>query len=356
MQIANEHGVQILEQASESRIRHLPMWEGAQIFLIVAQHRSFRAAATALGCSLNTVRNHFFKFQEKLGVCLITRGAFGVRLTAEGERVLTAAKRMELAYFDLIRTRDSTAATIAGEVKLAITEGLGTFWVGPRLIEFQKAFPKLLIDMHCAMSPPDILRLEADVGVQITMPNVKDLKVVKIGRLHVMPFASKSYVEEHGRPRDLTELLTHRIVIQESDQVESERSLSVLFPSNPRAAVAIRTNVSSAHYWAIAKGGGIGMLPTYANAMGAPVVPVDIWIDEKRRLRVQYDIWLTYHPDGHNIVRVRRLIEWLRDAFTPKRYPWFSDRFVHPNELPRAVGGLPLVNLFAGFSSMDYAA
>src|SRR3569623_381410 len=40
--------------------------------------------------------------------------------------------------------------------------------------------------------------------------------------------------------------------------------------------VAIRTNVSTAHYWTIARGAGIGMLPTYTYVMGAQALPIDI--------------------------------------------------------------------------------
>ena len=116
-----------------------------------------------------------------------------------------------------------------------------------------------------------------------------------------------------------------------------------------------QSNVSSAHYWSIAKGAGIGILPTYANAMGAPVVALDIRddADPTRLLRWHSDIWLSCHPDAHRIPRVRRLIAWLRDAFSPKAYPWFADDFVHPDDLPASVEQLPLMNFFAGFSATD---
>ena len=39
--------------------------------------------------------------------------------------------------------------------------------------------------------------------------------------------------------------------------------------------MTLKTNVSSAYYWAVANGAGIGWLPTYAAAIGAQVVPMD---------------------------------------------------------------------------------
>ena len=282
-----------------------------------------------------------------------------MHLTLEGERIFAAAQKMETAYFDVVRARDQSELTFEGRVTLAITEGLGTFWVAPRLIEFQRAYPKLMVNMHCAMSPADILRLEADVGVQLTRPNDKDLKIVKIGRLHTIPFATASYVKTYGRPTTVKELTNHRIVLQVSPQVDSEDSFREIFRDKPiESVVVFQSNVSSAHYWSIAKGAGIGMLPTYANGMGAPVIPIDIRFDEKpdTMLRRYYDIWLTYHPGGRNIQRVRRLIDWLKEAFSPELYPWFSDEFIHPNDLPLSVEGLPLIDLFAGFSAKEMSA
>ena len=108
--------------------------------------------------------------------------------------------------------------------------------------------------------------------------------------------------------------------------------------------VAMRTNVSSAHYWAIAKGAGIGWLPTYASAIGARIVPLDL------DLRFSFDIWLTYHPEAKRIPRVKRSLEWIVESFDSRHFPWFRDEFIHPNDLPQQYKGKSLVNWFEGFS------
>ena len=332
--------------------RMTPDWEGTRLFLETIRHGSFRSAAEALGLSLNAVRRRFDEFEKRCGMTLVTRDAYGVHPTVEGRRILQAAEQMEAAYFNVVRARDQSDETIPGRVRLAITEGLGTFWIAPRLIEFQRAFPELIVAMHCAMAPADILRSEADVGVQLVRPNKPDLKIVKIGRLHAMPFASPDYVKMYGLPKTVSEFGKSRIVLQISPQVDSKAAFDALFPGVPTdASVVFESNTSSAHYWSIAKGAGIGILPTYANAIGAPVVPIDIRYDNEpnRFVRLQYDIWLTYHPQGNRIARVERLIQWVREAFDPKSYPWFSDEFIHPNDLPASLDGRPLASLFAGF-------
>jgi DNA-binding transcriptional LysR family regulator len=319
-------------------------WESVRIFLEVARIGSFRAAAVELNASANYLRKRILQLESSYKTTLITRHVDGIRLTHEGTRVLEAAKRMEEASFGLDRALSRSTPELNGEVRFAITEGLGTFWVAPRLIEFQRAYPGLLVDLKCEMRSADVLRLEADVAVQLEEPDKPDLKRVKIARLHSMPFVSPSYVEIYGMPKDADDIRqNHRIVIQDADQTRTQQLYEKYAGREQAGFVAMRNNVSSAHVWAVAKGAGIGWLPTYVPAVAGPLIPLDLDI------KFQFDIWLTYHPDAKRIPRVKQLIEWTIQAFDGRKFPWFRDEFVHPNDLQKSYKGEPLVNLFAGF-------
>jgi DNA-binding transcriptional LysR family regulator len=325
--------------------KDLPDWEGARLFLEIVRRGSFRAASEHLGQSVNALRRRIGEFERTLGVTLLIRDVDGVRPTAEGDRILVAARSMEQAAFDLVRARDQTNQGATGEVRLAVTEGLGTFWIAPRLVEFQRANPQLIVDVNCAMRSADVLRHEADVAVQLTKPVAQDLRVVKLGRLHMVPFAAQSYLDTYGTPTSLLELINHRVVVQVGEQAIWQQLYNELFPHVPPGqVVTLRNNVSSAHYWSIAKGAGIGLLPTYAHALGAGLVPIDFPV------HIPLDIWLTYHADAAHIPRVRRLIDWLVQSFSPRKFPWFRDEFVLPQQLSDAYKGESLVNLFAGFN------
>ncbi len=350
MQPSQQRGVPISERDWPGQIAATPDWESIRVFLEVARRGSFRSAADHLCLSINALRRRIAELESQLGVTLLTRHVDGVRTTAEGEEILAAARSMEAASFGLIRARDRANPALSGEVKLAVTEGLGTFWLVPRLVEFQRAHPLLLVDINCAMRSADVLRLEADASVQLTKPTNPDLKLVKLGRLHSMPFAAPSYIETYGVPKTIEDGLKHRLVLQVADQTATEELFERTYPGmNKTGVVVMRTNVSSAHLWAISKGAGIGVLPTYVHAIAARIVPVDVG------LKFSFDIWLTYHPDAVRIPRVRHMVDWLIDAFDPKRFPWFRDEFIHPNDLPREFRGAPIANLFEGFFAAGQA-
>ena len=336
-----QRGVPQKEHVDAAEIGSMPDWDSVRIFLEVVRCGSFRSASERLGQSINGLRRAIDELQRRLGVILLTRHVDGTRLTDEGAQVFAAAERMEAASFGLVRAKESTGAIASGEVHIAATEGMGTFWIAPKIVEFQRLYPRISVDLRCAMKPADILRLEADVAVQLDRPTALDLKVVKLGCMHVMLYASESYLRTYGKPKTRQELLKHRLIMQFADQTAAKEIYESWFPDIPQENfLMIRNNVSSANLWMIMKGAGIGLLPTYATAIGARVVPLDI------DLCRPFDIWLTYHADAKRIPRVRHLVEWMIEAFNPAVYPWFKDEFIHPKELATAYRGDPIVSFF----------
>jgi DNA-binding transcriptional LysR family regulator len=345
MHLAAERGVP-QEERDKVALGGLADWDAARIFLEVVRCGSFRSAAERLALSINAVRRRIDDFERRIGATLFTRDVHGTRLTDEGSLVVAAVERMEAASFDLLRTGDCVADPLSGEVRVAITEGLGTFWVVPRLVEFQQCFPNVQIDLQCAVRSACVSRHEADVAVHLSRPTTLDVKLVRLGRMHMMFFAGQKYVEAYGAPKTASELIKHRLVMQVADQAAAKEAFESFFPGcTPRDLLVMKTNASSANYWAVANGAGIGVFPTYACALGGKMIPLEV------ELNRSFDIWLTYHAGSGRIPRVRHMIDWLVEAFNPAKYPWFKDQFVHPCEFNAVYMGEPLTHLFGGFST-----
>jgi len=344
MHLATERGVPLEER--HTGLGGLTDWDAARIFLEVARCGSFRSAAERLSLSINAVRRRIDDFERQTGTTLFTRDVHGTRLTEEGASMVAAVERMEAATFDLMRASSSAGTVLTGEVRVAVTEGLGTFWLAPRLVEFQKSYPNILIDLHCSMRGADVSRHEADVAIHLSRPVALDAKLVRLGRMHLILFAGEKYLDTYGTPKTAEELAKHRMVMQLADDANAKEIFDNLFPGHAqRELLVMKTNVSSANYWAVANGAGIGMFPTYACALGGKMIPLDI------DLRWSFDIWLSYHPGNGRIPRVRHMIDWLVEAFNPAKYPWFGDEFVHPREFRAVYMGEPLTHLFGGFST-----
>src|ERR1700733_10107333 len=233
MYLVPERGVPQDERRDIS-LGGLTDWDAARVFLEVVRSGSFRSAADRLELSINVVRRRVDDFERQIGAILFTRDAHGTRLTGEGALVVSAVERMEAASFDLMRAGNSVTNALSGEVRVAVTEGLGTFWLAPRLVEFQQSFPNILVDLHCAMRSADVSRHEADVAIQLSRPVALDVKHVKLGRMHVMFFASQKYIETFGAPKTYQELIKHRIVMQFADQTGAKEIFESWFPGVPQ--------------------------------------------------------------------------------------------------------------------------
>ncbi len=303
-------------------------WDDLRVFAIAGKELSLRKAAAALRTSSSTVVRRIERLEGILGVRLFDRLPDGVALTSEGRSVFAGAQEMERASL-AVRAQLDRELTRRAIVRCAVTEGLGTFWIVPHLAEFSRANPHTIVDLRCSTFSADVLRMEADVAIQLTRPDRPDQVVTRLGRLHVYPFASPRYAQTYGLPRNAHDMTRHRLVHQTGPHLDDSPWPRFLGVSDIEGLVVVCTNASAAHFYAVELGLGIGALPTYAGPLGADLVPVDIGFQH------QIDIWMTYHPDIRNVKRVAVFIDWLRSLFDAKRYPWFGDEFIHPSKLPK---------------------
>ena len=119
-------------------------------------------------------------YQPALGALLLASlapaaGAQGERREAGAaydspQAVFAAAQEMERASLS-VRAHLDDQLSRRGIVKCAVTEGLGTFWIVPHLREFSTANPHTLVDLRCSTHSADVLRMEADVAIQLTRPD-----------------------------------------------------------------------------------------------------------------------------------------------------------------------------------------
>lgn len=281
------------------------------------------------------------RLEEELGFRLFIRDQSGLSLSDEGRSLLFDVEQMERLSFNIFR-RAAIATDAQGSVRVAVTEGPGNFWILPRLIDFQKTYRRIMVELSCAMEQADVSRLESDISIQFARPTNPDVIVSKLGRLHIYGFVSEAYQDAYGLPTSLADLKNHRIIKQHGVQLDETGYARILGLESLEGIVGISTNSSVAALYAVERGAGIGFLPTSAVALGAPLVPVDLGIN------YHMDLWLTYHKEFRNSERHKIVIDWLKQIFDPKAHACFRDEFIHPLDL---VPLMAQARETAGFSS-----
>lgn len=317
-------------------------WHELELVLHVIEAGSVRAGAARTGHAIGTIRRRLGRIEDKLGAAIAERSATGFILTRAGKQLVQRARDMERSWSSAERAKAGEVLHGRERVRIAVTEGLGTYWLMPRLVEFQERHPHLDVELICDMRAADILSDACDIAVQLEAPP-DGAQARRIGTLHLMPFASDRYLQAAGVPQSIDDWPRHRLVWQEAEQVASHLLPYFLGTADPAGLIALRTNTSSAHFRAVASGGGIGILPTYARAVSRRVRPLDLELHPRREI-----FCLT---SGRQTVTqgVQSALDWLAQSFDGDLYPWFRDDFVHPRDFEQALSSPNVISLFEGF-------
>jgi DNA-binding transcriptional LysR family regulator len=330
-----------LHQAS--RINTSISWDSIRVFLKVANCGSFRAVAVETGIACNTIRRMIEGLEREAGALMFERSARGVKLTSEGARVFEASKAMLEQAEAVNRVVLKKAIGARSTVRVGITEGLGAFWLVPRMMDLFRERPGIQVDLRCSMTMPNLNTHEVDIAVQLDRPIGNDLVITRLGWLHVVLFASKGYIKRAGKLESKADLNKHQIIEFVAPQVSVDSLRQDMTEQMKSSNVGLRVNTSSAQVLAATHGAGITALPTYA-----PLVTNNL-IQLAPDWHLTRDIWLAYHPKAAELPHIRQTIAWIRRAFDNQACPWFAEKFMSPSAIEEHMQKLGLVQTFATF-------
>lgn len=288
----------------------------------VANERSIRSAARNLKISENTLRRHIEALEERLGETLLSRSHRGVSLTEAGHHVVATGLAMQEVYhanFRLSSPRQKSGTS--GTLRLGATDGLATYWLMPHLAKYQRENPGLNVQLVCDLGIEERSYGASDISVRLSPPKDEAYVSSPLACLHLLPYASRSYLKRFGEPRGIEDWPNHRIIWQSG--VDLREMLPAYLPGNARSNIVLTSNSSALQYAAIRDGVGIGILPTYASLIDQELVPLDILHPAPRQ-----QLYLTYR---RSLLDCRaRVVHWVRRIFDARSYPWFADVFHHP--------------------------
>lgn len=273
-----------------------------------------------------TLQKQVEALEKRLGCLIFHRTGEGLVPTTEGEQILAEARRIEQIVSDILRIGQTLNQDTSGEVVLAATEGLGTFWISPQLAAFNRLHPRITPRLQSSMALVDMRQFGVDLALQVVEPILPDIKRLKLGRLHLVLAASPGYIERHGRPRTVAELVDHSFVFHSHPQWTDRRLIEEAVEGQLKQKQFVVMRSSAAHYMALEQGSGIGFIPSYAFGIGARLDYINLPV------RTHIDIWLCFHEASRNIPRVAAVIDWLGSIFDPRQFPWFRREFVNPGQ------------------------
>ena len=242
---------------------------GLVAFARTASLGSYTAAARALSVSPSAVSKSVQRLEDHFGLKLFSRTTRSITLTPEGRDLYERALRVIREVEDIEQAVVATRAEPSGTIKVTAPLPIGVNILAPALPAFRERYPKLMIDLRLDDQFSDIIEQGIDVAVRVG--NLADSRLISrpLAPHRICTFASPAYLEKHGWPRDIDDLVNHRCVnfrYQSSGQPLRWpfQVGNQIVDFIPEAHMTI--DVSDAVGAVLAAGGGIGISPTYVAA------------------------------------------------------------------------------------------
>lgn len=236
-------------------------WNDLKHFLAVARHGSTLRAAKALKVSQSTVHRRLEELEKRIGHRLTTHSPGGYKMTELGADMVAYAEQVEEAVLAFERRLSASQKSPEGTVKLTCPEAVGIrLMASPLAAKFNDQFPKLQLEFIISDKLLDLAKGEADLAIRGTEPTDESLFGRKIADTHWAVYASRAYLERHGKPNDVSELNRHSVILfdVELEQHLSNRWLKAVAPN---ARVSTRCNSIAASVSAAKSGVGLAALP-----------------------------------------------------------------------------------------------
>jgi DNA-binding transcriptional LysR family regulator len=181
--------------------------------LAVADERSFTRAAKRLGVTQSALSHSIRALEERLGVRLLARTTRSVAPTDAGAELVAhvgpALADIRGALEKLGGLRDKPA----GRVRLLAPRLAAKTILGPKLGEFARRYPDIVLDITTDDSRIDLVAGGYDAGIQFGEFIAQDMVAVRVSADHRPAIVgSRRYFKSHPTPKSPRDLLAHRCI------------------------------------------------------------------------------------------------------------------------------------------------
>ncbi len=173
---------------------------------------SLSRAAQRQGITQSAVSQQIRQLEQSLGHQLLLRTASGVRATHAGATTAQHARQLLLAYDALERDLDNVSDRLSGRYSISVGTILGRTVFGPLLLDMSQKFPDLDISMGIDDRYVDVMREGYDLAIRAGHLGNKGGYGRKIAQLDTVLVATPDYLNTHGRPDTLNDLMRLKFI------------------------------------------------------------------------------------------------------------------------------------------------
>src|SRR6266571_37350 len=182
-------------------------------FLAVADEKSFTKAAKRLGVTQSALSHAIRGLEEQVGVRLLARTTRSVAPTEAGEQLLAELRPALTGIRGALDRIGGLRDKPRGRVSLLVPRLAAMSVLGPKLAEFARNYPDVVLDVSTDETRLDLVAGGFDAGIQYGEFIQQDMVAVRVSPDHHPAIVgSPSYFESHPQPKSPHDLLEHQCV------------------------------------------------------------------------------------------------------------------------------------------------
>ncbi|MEI2417882.1 LysR family transcriptional regulator [Orrella sp. JC864] len=304
------------------------------LFVRAATLGSLRKAAVDQGVTPQAASHAVMQLEKQLGVRLLHRTTRRLSLTEEGRRLLEGATPALAMLASALDDARQASHALSGPLRISApaSAGRAVFW--PCILAFARQHPEVTLDVRFDDQFSDLVAGQFDVGLRGGAAPAPGAIARRLMPIQLIVCAAPAYLQRHGAPRTLDELMQHRCTGYRRANTgklapwEFRVGQETVYREVPAVLCA---NDLQAETEAVLAGLGIGQLASFS---AAPHLRAGRLVPLLTRHVAEHDAFYVYYRRRtEQPLRARAFIEFMVQRLAGNR-----DFFLPPAEL-RALAG-----------------
>lgn len=257
---------------------------GLRVFALVAELRSFAAAAERLGLSPAMTSKHVQQLEARVGARLLNRTSRSVSLTEAGALYLATVRGLLEGLDQAEAQLSRTTLSPKGTLKVSLPVWMASPSFARFLVAFHEQNPEVVLDLDLSGRKVNLVDEGFDLALRVT-PGLDEMLIAR--RLATIRFAmvgTPALMERLGRPQEIAALngapfLAYSAVAPDGRVLLGKGSDAPELRLRP----VLRSDNETLLYFAACEGLGLSFMPHWsvredlAKGRLVPALPADYW-------------------------------------------------------------------------------
>lgn len=292
--------------------------DAMRAFSTVVQEGSFSKAAEKLKLSPQLVSKYVSQLEGHLQTRLLNRTTRRVNITEAGITYFERCQQVLIDIEDMENSLGTLHQQPSGTLRISAPMSFGMHHLSKVLVDFQKKYPLVKVDLHLTDKKVDIVEDGFDMALRIGELKSSSMVAKKITPIRLVICASPQYLTTNGTPNTPSDLADHCFLHYSYSDNNAIFSKFNIKTSGIKFKSKFSANNGDVLVNAAIQGGGITIQPTFITGKHISEGTLTTIMEEYKPASL--GLYAVYAHRNHLASKVRYFIDFICDYFGSTPY------------------------------------